>query len=327
MLRIPLALVLATTLACAQSGDYDPLAVDASFSAETIEFQVKDKSRQRKVPVLVYLPKSKSAAPVVLFSHGLGGARTGSSFLGKHWAARGYVAVFLQHAGSDESVWQGLPPLQIKMAMQQAANGANYKLRCEDVVVVLDELAILNAKKDHALKGRLDLKKVGMSGHSFGAQTTQAVSGERYGWRRRAIARFSDARIKAAMALSPSRSQRFEPSTSFGGVKIPWLLMTGTKDEAAIGDTTVDDRLAVYPALPPGNKYELVLKDGEHHAFTDGSIRPGQGNRIPHHHPAILGISTAFFDAHLKKDAAALTWLKGAGPRKLLVPEDRWQTK
>jgi predicted dienelactone hydrolase len=49
------------------------------------------------------------AAPVVLFSHGLGGSRTGSVFLGEHWAARGYVAVFLQHPGSDDSIWKDKP--------------------------------------------------------------------------------------------------------------------------------------------------------------------------------------------------------------------------
>lgn len=46
---------------------------------------------------------------------------------------------------------------------------------------VLDRLAEWNAAADHALAGRLDLHRVGMSGHSFGAQTTQAVSGQSAG--------------------------------------------------------------------------------------------------------------------------------------------------
>lgn len=37
----------------------------------------------------------------------LGGSRHCSSYLGEHWSARGYVAVFLQHPGSDELVWKG----------------------------------------------------------------------------------------------------------------------------------------------------------------------------------------------------------------------------
>ena len=57
----------------------------------------------------------------MLFSHGLGGSREGSAFLGKHWAARGYVVVFLQHPGSDESVWKSKPFAERMPAMRQAA--------------------------------------------------------------------------------------------------------------------------------------------------------------------------------------------------------------
>ena len=76
---------------------------------EQIDLEFEDTNRSRKIPIRVYLPAEKAAAPVVLFSHGLGGNREGSAFLGKHWAARGYVAVFLRHPGSDDSVWKDLP--------------------------------------------------------------------------------------------------------------------------------------------------------------------------------------------------------------------------
>ena len=36
---------------------------------------------------------------------------------------------------------------------------------------------------------------------------------------------------------------------AFGSVKIPWLLMTGTKDLAPIGRADMKSRSAVYPAL------------------------------------------------------------------------------
>jgi len=81
---------------------YDPLLVD-KYQPEQKDLTVKDVGRSREVPIRVYLPKEKKPAPVVLFSHGLGGSREGSAYLGNHWAARGYVAVFLQHPGSDDS--------------------------------------------------------------------------------------------------------------------------------------------------------------------------------------------------------------------------------
>ena len=59
------------------------------------------------------------------------------------------------------------------------------------------------------------------------------------------------------------------PDESFGKVSIPWLLMTGTHDLVSIGGQTIDARLAVFPALPKGNHYELVLHKAEHSVFND----------------------------------------------------------
>ena len=92
-------LVVASAVNAANGAKYDPLAIDANFRAHPLELTVHDANRNRGIPVLVYLPGSIQPAPVVLFSHGLGGARNGNEFLGQHWAARGYVAVFVQHPG------------------------------------------------------------------------------------------------------------------------------------------------------------------------------------------------------------------------------------
>ena len=88
----------------------------------------------------IYLPASKTPAPVVLFSHGLGGTRNGNRFLGEHWAARGYVAVFLQHPGSDDWVWRDKPLPQRMPAMNSAASLDNFLLRVQDVTAVLNQL-------------------------------------------------------------------------------------------------------------------------------------------------------------------------------------------
>lgn len=109
-------------------------------------------------------------------------------------------------------------------------------------------------------------------------------------------------------------------------VAIPWLLMTGTDDVAPIGGATVASRLAVFPALPAGGKFELVLADGKHAAFTDhDGLR--QKPRNPNHHRAIKAISTAFWDTYLKGDAEAKIRLTGDGPREVLEPADQWQSK
>ena len=320
-------MVIVMSFACVlatRAADYDPLSAGPSFEAETVEWTVRDAARDREIPLKIYLPASHATEPVVLFSHGLGGNRDGCSYLGQHWSARGYVAVFLQHRGSDDSVWRDQPLRNRMAAMQQAASARNFLLRVQDVAAVLDRLAEWNAAADHALAGRLDLHRVGMSGHSFGAQTTQAVSGQSTGI---AGPRLADRRIKAAIAFSPSSPLRGDVARAFENVKIPWLLMTGTHDTAPIGGQTVESRLAVFPALPPGDKYELVLDGAEHSAFTDRRLPGDTQPRNPNHHRAILALSTAFWDAYLREDTAAKAWLASYGPREILQTKDRWQRK
>jgi predicted dienelactone hydrolase len=305
-----------------RANGYDPLAINPAFHPSHVDLTVHDAARNRDLPVRVYLPTNTMPEPVVLFSHGLGGSREGSVFLGEHWAARGYVAVFLQHPGSDDSVWKNAPSQQRMRAMNQAASLDNFLLRVQDVPAVLNQFEIWNADKTNLLAGRLDLKKVGMSGHSFGAVTTEAVSGETMpvGGQQ-----FTDPCIKAAIAFSPSSPKTGSAAKAFGSVKIPWMLMTGTKDVAPIGDTDVALRLAVYPALHGAPKYEVVLHNAEHSVFTDRALPGDREPRNPNHHRVILALSTAFWDAHLRGDAGALAWLNGPGPRSVMEPKDQWQ--
>jgi predicted dienelactone hydrolase len=301
---------------------YDPLAVPKG-KPTTVELVVKDAKRSREIPLRVYLPAKRSASPVVLFSHGLGGNRAGGAYLGNHWASRGYVAVFLQHPGSDDSVWKDKPRAERLAALRKAANLTNFQLRVQDVPAVLDQLADWNRQESHPLFRRLDLKHVGMSGHSFGAVTTQAVSGQVFPVGKR----LTDARIQAAVIMSPSSPRRGDPKRAFASVKIPWLLLTGTKDTAPIGEADVKSRLAVFPALPPGGKYELVLDRAEHSAFTDRPLPGDTEKRNPNHHRAILAVTTAFWDACLRKNADARKWLDGPEVRRVLEKNDRWQKK
>lgn len=321
---LAVGLVLHLPLAEARApASYDPMRLPERAPPAPVDVTVHDRDRDRDIPLRIYLPADDVAAPVVLFSHGLGGSREGSAFLGRHWAARGYVAVFLQHPGSDGDVWAGKSREQALRALKRAANVQNFVLRNEDVKAVLDQLERWNRQPASRFVGRFDLAHVGMSGHSFGGVTTQAVSGQRYA---RGGQRFTDPRIDAAIVFSPSSPQRGSARDAFADVRIPWLLMTGTRDQAPIGDT-VEGRLKVFPALPPGSKYELVLDGAQHSVFTDRPLPGDQGERNPNHHRAILALSTAFWDAYLRQDAGARAWLDGPGPRQVLEPADRWQRK
>jgi predicted dienelactone hydrolase len=304
---------------------YDPLKRGAA--ATVLERDFESANGTRVVPTRIFLPVDSKPAPVILVSHGLGGSREGSNFLGEHWSARGYVTIFLQHPGSDESVWRGKPLLEARRDLKRAANATNYLLRLEDVKTVLDGLEKAVGQSEDRLAKRLDLKRIGMSGHSFGAKTTQALGGEQQavlGVKHSAV----ETRIKAALVMSPSPAVKGDPADSFGAVKIPWMLMTGTEDGAPSGvvPTTPADRRKVFPALPLGDHYELVLNGAEHSVFTERRLPGERHPRDPNHHRAILALSTAFWDAHLQGNAAALGWLR-RDARSVLDQADLFQSK
>jgi predicted dienelactone hydrolase len=185
-------------------------------------------------------------------------------------------------------------------AMREAASLENTRLRVGGIAAVLDQLETWHSRDGHPLSGQLDLNPVGMSGHSF------------------------DKRIKAAVIMSPGTPRgRLGPGSSFADVAIPVLLMAGTNDIAAIGSQTVESRLAVFPALPRGPAYEIVLHNAEHSAFTDRPLPGDQGSRNPNHHRVMLALTIGFWDAFLRNDAAARDWLDGSAPRSLLDEHDR----
>ena len=303
-----------------ESKAYDPLKIpDVKIISRT--FDVKDVKRERTLPVRVYLPESTKAAPVILFSHGLGGSRDNNPYLGDHWAKRGYVVVFVQHPGSDESVWKNAPMAERMGSMKKAASLENYLARAKDIPAVIDALTIWNGETGHALKGRFDLDHIGMSGHSFGAQTTQAVSGQSPA---RGRISFLEPRIDASVMMSPSPPALGDPAAAFASIRIPCLLMTGTLDNSPIGNSTAEDRLKVFPHLQQAAAWQVVFDKATHMAFSERELT-GQSIKDPRYHRAILALTTAFWDAELKRDATAKAWLNGKGAKSVLVPEDKWE--
>jgi predicted dienelactone hydrolase len=278
-------------------------------------FDWRDADRDRPVPAKIYYPaRGEGPWTVVIVSHGLGGSRDGLSYLGRHWASHGYVSVHLQHLGSDTAVWKGKAnPMQ---AMREAvADVSNAVARPADVSFAIDQVTTMQ-EGDGPLAGRLDLDRVGMAGHSFGAWTTLAVSG--LGARRPL---FRDTRIKAAIPLSAPAAKPWQRNRAYRHIRIPVLHMTGTRDDSPVTGAKAAERRIPFDRIDGAEQYLVTFEGGDHMVFSDrrwGTISrepgtSGDPSKDARFHDLIRQATTAFWDAYLKGDDAALRWLAEGG--------------
>ena len=264
----------------------------------------RDAGRNRTVPVKIYYPQGDGPFPVIIFSHGLGGTREGYEYLGTFWAAHGYASVHLQHVGSDDAVWRGGGGMQ---AMARAANGKNALDRAADVKFALDQLEILNKDAAFPLRGKLDLQKIGMAGHSFGANTTLLVSGLKLPL----AASLADARIKCAIAMSAPSPATKNYEAIYGDIKIPVYHLTGTKDTSPLdrNGSSAKDRRLPYDHTKGADAYLTIFQDGDHMVFS-GQRRGAAVSSDARNHELIQQSTLAFWDTYLKGDITAKSWLQ-----------------
>lgn len=277
-----------------------------------------DPARQRAVPVRIRMPDGNGRVPVVLFSHGLGGSLDSGTDWTQAWAEAGIASVTIQHPGSDRGILEtgittGMSPMQLVA-------------RVRDIHFVIDELARRHSEGKCDL-ARIDLTELGMSGHSFGAITTQAVSGQQYPLAM--MQGSADSRIRAAIAFSPSPPMRgHDDADAFGAIRIPFLSITGTEDVVPLTpNISAADRQRPFRAMPPGQKYLLVLAGANHMQFNGQDVLRNGMAPDPHVRAVTIAVTTAFWKATLMHDAQAANWLANGGPSGILAAGDSFEAK
>lgn len=271
-----------------------------------IDMDWTDARRDRRVPVRLYLPHGESVAgplPLVVFSHGIGGSRGNYSYLGRHWASHGMASLHVQHVGSDYALWGG-NPLAVVNRLRQAASEGEAMQRVHDVRIALDHLL----GTDGLVPGLdIDTRRIVAAGHSYGANTTLLAIGARVQrngqWRS-----FRDERISAAIILSaPPFYGEPDLAAILSPVTVPTLHVTTTDDIIRIPGmySGVEDRVAVFDAMPDHGKALVMYQGGSHSIFTDRS-GPGGPQLNQQIKAATRELSLAFVEQAFGKDSAAL---------------------
>lgn len=160
-----------------------------------------DPSRDRYAVLAAFPPTTQDAVrdaapangrfPLVVFSHGFGGHRRQSTFLCTHLASHGYVVASPDHVGNTV-----VDMMQVLMDVQAGKGRPDPEALIGDMITARprDASAVIDFVLDGVVGGladRIDHKRIGVTGHSFGGWTTLMTAGR-------------DARVRAALPLAPA---------------------------------------------------------------------------------------------------------------------------
>jgi predicted dienelactone hydrolase len=266
-------------------------------SVETLVLQ--DAARGKDLQVRINYPDGPGPFPVIVFSHGAFGMKEAYQPLTSHWTSHGYVTIQPDHSDSRSlGVRPGDP-----------AAFRDWQSRPADVTFLIDSLDAIEAQVPD-LKDKLDKDRIGVGGHSFGANTAQLIGG--------AKARtpsgeksFADARVKAVLLMSGQGIGEMLTKDSWKEFQTPMLVMSGSADGPTRTGQPAVWRKEPYELCPPGDKY-LVWIEGLDHGY--GGITGVRSNRqlktSDDHIAWTRAATTAFWDAYLKREAVAIEYLK-----------------
>lgn len=236
--------------------------------------------------------------PLVLLSHGTGGAGVQLAWLATALAQRGFVAAAVNHPGNS---YEDVTTLEGFILRWQ---------RARDLSAVLDGLLA-----DPGLGGLIDAKRVGAAGHSLGGFTVIELAGGRTdleGFFRHCAAHrasctpppeyanlnqqvdskartdpafraalehagdsYRDARIRAGFAMAPALGPSVSPA-SLASIAIPIMVVVGDADRVA----PAEDNAGYYAKHIKGARLELLTGGTGHFVFLDLPTAEGK-RRLP----------------------------------------------
>jgi predicted dienelactone hydrolase len=277
-------------------------------------------SGERRLDVLVWVPRGEGPFPLLVYCHGTNGMAGESLYLVQALHKAGYMVAAPEFPLTSRAAHTGIAAADVTDAPEQV----------RDISFVIDSVLA-----DDELGPIIDANRIALAGHSLGGVTTYFAT---WGMQCR------DPRIRAAIPIAASDpvASALANGLGFAGIQhapvpVPALFLSAEKDLFA--------RMAGRPGAafarvePP--KHHLMIARGTHVWFHDGDDQP-EDNRNPdclwfdEHLPGLpvpgceervpligaalqqeiaAGSVVDFLDAYLKADAGALARLLAIGER------------
>jgi len=186
--------------------------------------------------------------PLVVFSHGSGGLRFQSFFLAEALASHGFLVVAPDHVGNTalDLLTGGSLPLDTVA-----------ELRPQDVSFMIDTILDRSADSGDFFAGAADGRRIGVTGHSFGAFTALAMASG-----------FgpvpADPRVDAIAPIAPATAVLSD--ADLARIDAPTLVVGGTEDTVTPIDPNSTRAFQEVPARP---RFRVDVRDAGHASFTD----------------------------------------------------------
>ncbi|HEX7151659.1 MAG TPA: alpha/beta fold hydrolase [Thermoanaerobaculia bacterium] len=218
---------------------------------------LRDTQRNKDIELSIEYPTRGGPSPLIVWSHGFGGSSRGYVGLSSYWAANGYVVIKPTHADTGR-------PLTEAADLGASQTPADWRNRVADMRVILDSLDRLEQQYPE-LQGKIDRERIGVGGHSYGAQTAMLLAGARAGGEA-----FADPRIDAVIAMSPQGPTPALGLTteSWRDVRGPILYMTGSLDQGADESQGPEWRRQAFELSPAGDKWFVSIEGARHMSFS-----------------------------------------------------------
>lgn len=298
----------------------------------SLEFaDLVDKARSdRRVPVKVHYPDASGPFPVVVVSHGAGGNWDTHLAQIRHLVSHGYVVLSVEHVGSNTDRLRRTG-ISLQALTQMIYDADEVNARPADIRFAIDQAQEWN-RGDATLKGRLELAKLGMLGHSFGAYTTMVVGGMRpaLDWIRPIVGSgkglgpdLRDGRVRCGVALSPQgANEPFFHEASFASLRMPLMGISGTLDRQQ-NELPAETRYQAFGYWPvaQGLHRFVWIANARHLDFADSSGSGRSALPSPTRadvQPLVKAATLMYFDACLRDDRSALAALNEEGLRPYL---------
>jgi len=246
-------------------------------------FTLQDAQRNREFNVNLYFPTQlqgePESIPIIVISPGLGATSETWLHLVKHLVSHGYFVATVHHPGSNFSHLQAF----FEGRETDVFDVQEFINRPLDITQVLNELEDRNLSQ---FQGKLNLKKVGIAGQSFGAYTALALAGAKINFEQlkqdcrspiellnlsrllqcQALTlpqqnyNLKDDRIQAIFLVDPVSSSVFGQA-SLSEVNLPIFWGSGSNDRLT---PVILEQLHSFTWLSSKNKYFALTKGSQH---------------------------------------------------------------